>query len=158
MQLKKNKVLREGRYGSLGLALNIGWMTKRFYYITQGTIFNTLWLTIMENNLKKTIYMHNWVTFSSVQPLSRVRLFATPWTAACQAPLSITNSRSLPKLMSIQSEMSSHPLSSPSPPTFSPSQHQDLFKWVGSSHQVANILEFQLQHQSYQWTLRTDLL
>ena len=43
--------------------------------------------------------------FSSVQLLSRVRLFATPWTAACQASLSITNSRSLPKPMSIESVM-----------------------------------------------------
>ena len=42
----------------------------------------------------------------------------------------------------------SHPLSSPSPPTFNLSQHQGLFKWVNSSHQVAKVLEFQLQHQS----------
>ena len=41
----------------------------------------------------------------------------------------------------------SHPLSSPSPPAFNLSQHQDLFQWVGSSHQVAKVLEFQLQHQ-----------
>ena len=46
----------------------------------------------------------------------------------------------------------SHPLSSPSLPAFNLSQHQGLFKWVSSSHQVAKILEFQLQHQSYQWT------
>ena len=52
----------------------------------------------------------------------------------------------------------SHPLSSPSPPTFNLSQHQGLFKWVGSLHQVANVLELQLQHQSFQKTLRTDLL
>ena len=45
----------------------------------------------------------------------------------------------------------SHPLSSPSPPTFNLSQHQGLFKWVSSSHQVAKVLEFQLQHQSFQW-------
>ena len=44
----------------------------------------------------------------------------------------------------------SHPLSSPSPPTFNLSQHQGLFKWVCSSHQVAKLLEFQLQHQSFQ--------
>ena len=50
-----------------------------------------------------------------------------------------------------------HPLSSPSPPTFNISQHQGLFKWVRSSHQVAKVLEFQLQHQSFQWTPRTDL-
>ena len=51
----------------------------------------------------------------------------------------------------------SHPLSSPSPAVNLP-QHQGLFKWVSSSHQVAKVLEFQLQHQSFQWTLRTDLL
>ena len=52
----------------------------------------------------------------------------------------------------------SHPLSSPSPPGPNPSQHQDLFQWVNSSHEVAKVLEFQLQHQSFQWTPRTDLL
>ena len=52
---------------------------------------------------------------------------------------------------------SSRPLSSPSPPALNPSQHQGLFQWVSSSHQVAKVLEFQLQHQSFQWTLRTDL-
>ena len=44
----------------------------------------------------------------------------------------------------------SHPLSSPSPPTFSLAKHQGLFQEVGSSHQVAKILEFQLQYQSFQ--------
>ena len=43
----------------------------------------------------------------------------------------------------------SHPLSSPSPPALNLSQHQGLFKWVGSSCQVAKVLEFQLQHQSF---------
>ena len=170
--------------------------------------------------------------FSSVQFLSHVLLFATPWTAACQASLSITNSRSFPKLMSIESVVTSnhvilcrpllllpsifpimrvihvsssvqlrsvaqlcptlcnpmdrsmpglpvhhqlpeftqthvrwvgdaiqpsHPLSSPSP-AFNLSQHQGLFKWVSSLHQVAKVLEFQLQHQCFQWTLRTNLL
>ena len=51
----------------------------------------------------------------------------------------------------------SHPVSSPSPPTFNLSQHQGLFKWVGSSHQVAKVLEFQLQHHSFQWIFRTIL-
>ena len=44
----------------------------------------------------------------------------------------------------------SHPLLSPSPPAFNLSQHQGLFKWVSSSHQVAKVLEFQLQYQSFQ--------
>ena len=52
----------------------------------------------------------------------------------------------------------SHPLSSPSPPALNLSQHQGLFQWVSSSHQVAKGLEFQLQHQSLQWTPKTDFL
>ena len=52
----------------------------------------------------------------------------------------------------------SHPLSWPSPLAPNPSQHQGLFQWVSSSHEVAKVLEFQLQHQSFQWTPRTDLL
>ena len=52
----------------------------------------------------------------------------------------------------------SHPLSSPSPPAPNPSQHRGLFQWVSSSHEVAKVLEFQLQHQFFQWTPRTDLL
>ena len=49
----------------------------------------------------------------------------------------------------------SHLLSSPSPPALNLSQHQGLFKWVSSSHQVAKVLEFQLQNQSFQWIIRT---
>ena len=99
-------------------------------------------------------------TVTSVQSLSGVWLIVTPWTAARQASLSITNSWSLPKLMPIESVMLhlSHPLSSPSPPTFDLSQHQGLFEWVSSSHQVAKALKFQLQHQSFQWIFRTDFL
>ena len=52
----------------------------------------------------------------------------------------------------------SYPLSSPSPSAFNLSQHQGLFKWVNSSHQVAKVSEFQLQDQSFQWIPRTDLL
>ena len=51
----------------------------------------------------------------------------------------------------------SHPLSSPPSPAPNPSQHQGLFQWVKSSNQVARVLEFQLQHQSFQWTPRTYL-
>ena len=51
----------------------------------------------------------------------------------------------------------SHPLSSPSPLARSPSQNQGFFQWVNSSHQVAKVLEFQLQHQSFQRMPRTDL-
>ena len=52
----------------------------------------------------------------------------------------------------------SHPLSSPSPLALNLSQHQGLFQRVSSSNQVAKVLEFQLQHRSFQWTCRPDLL
>ena len=97
----------------------------------------------------------------SIQSLSRVQLFANPWTAAHQASLSITNSLSLLELMSIKSVMPSnhlilfYPLS---PPAFNLSQHQGLSQWVSSSHQVAKVLKFQLQHQSFQWIFRIDFL
>ena len=189
---------------------------------------------------------------TSVQLLSRTLLSATPWTAAHQASLSVTNSQSLFKCMSIKLVMPfnhlifcspllllpsifpsirvfsnesvlhnrwpkywsfsfsispsnesvqfsrsvvsdslqphdcsmpglpvhhqlleftqthvhwvgdaiqpSHPLLSPSPPVFNLSQHQGLFKWVSFSHQVARVLELQLQQQSFQWMFRTDFL
>ena len=99
--------------------------------------------------------------FSSVQSLSRVRLFATPWIAARQASLSITNSREVTQThvhrVSDAIQLS-HPLSFLSPPAFSLSQHQGLFQWVSFSYQVAKVLEFQLQHQSFQWIFRTDFL
>ena len=49
-----------------------------------------------------------------------------------------------------------HPLSSPSLPAFSLSQYQGLFQWVGSLHKMVKLLEFQLQHQSFQWIFNTD--
>ena len=52
----------------------------------------------------------------------------------------------------------SHPLSSPSPPAPNSSQHQSLFQWVNSSHEVAKVLEFQLQHHSFQRNPRADLI
>ena len=52
----------------------------------------------------------------------------------------------------------SHPLSSPYSPAFNHSQHQGLFKWVSSSHQLGKVLEFLLQHQSFQWIFKTDFL
>ena len=95
-----------------------------------------------------------------VQSLSCVQLFATPLIAARQAALSVTNSRSLLKLTSIKSvEPSSH-LILGSPLLLLPSIFFSIrvFSPVNSSHQMAKVLEFQLQHHSFQWTPRTDLL
>ena len=86
--------------------------------------------------------------FSSVQSLSHIWLSVTSRTAAQQAALSITNTQSLLKLMSIESVMSSNHLLLCRPLLLLPSllsQHQGLFQWVSSSHQVAKVLECQLQ-------------
>ena len=99
--------------------------------------------------------------FSSVQLLSRVQLFAMPWTATRQAFLFITNSQSLLKLMSSESVMPSnhlilcHPLLLP--PSIFPSIR------VFSDETVLHIRwpkywSFSFNHQSFRWTLRTDLL
>ena len=84
--------------------------------------------------------------FSSVQSLSHVWLFVTPWTTALQASLSITNSWSLLKLMSIKSVMPSNHLILCHPLLLSPSIFPSiggLFQWVSSSHQFAKVLELQ---------------
>ena len=85
---------------------------------------------------------------SSVQLLSWVQFFVTPWIAACQASLSVTNSWSLLKLMSIESVVPSNHLLSPSPAFNLPSirvfQMSQFFLSSGQS------IEFQLQHQSFQ--------
>ena len=83
------------------------------------------------------------VPFSSVQLLSCVRLFVTPWIAAHQASLSITNSQSLLKLKSIESVMpSNHFILGPSPSALHLSQHQGLSKWVSSSYKVTKVWSF----------------
>ena len=111
-------------------------------------------------NIFYFILEYSWLTILcqfSVQLLSRVRLFATPWTAAHQASLSITNSQSPPKPMSIESVMPSNHLILCHPPSVFPSIR------VFSSESVLRIRwpkywEFQLQHQSFQWLFRTDFL
>ena len=94
---------------------------------------------------------------SSVQLLSCVRLLAIPWAASCQASLSIANPQSPPKSMSIESEMPSNHLILCCCLLLLPSIPLSIRR-VSSLHQVAGVLEFQLQNQSYQWTPRTDLL
>ena len=115
-----------------------------------------------------------------VQSLSCVQLFITPWTAACQAycpspsPGPYSNSCLLwgckesdtTEWMNNNNSnvhrvggaiQPSPPLLLPSPPAFYLSQHQGLFQWVSSLHQVAKILELQLQYQSFQWIFRVDI-
>ena len=75
--------------------------------------------------------------YRSAQSLSHVQLFATPWTAACQASLSITISQSTCKFMSVESVMSTNHLM-----VVPFSSHLQYFLASGSSHQVAKVLEF----------------
>ena len=123
--------------------------------------FNYLQVWNLKFSLFQFLIVKQAILFRSVQSLSHVRLFAIQWTAARQASLSITNSLSLLKLMSIESVMPSNHLILCCPlfsPAFNLAQHQGLFKWVSCLYQVAKVLEFQLQHQSFQWTFRTGFL
>ena len=117
---------------------------------------------------------HNWVT-STTPPLWDICFpYMAIWTSVqfslvtlwdpmdCSMP-SLPVHHQLPELTQTHVRVSdaiqsSHPLLSPSPPAFNLSQHQGLFKWVRSLHQLATVLEFQLQHQSFQWIFRTDFL
>ena len=112
----------------------------------------------MQQSMESQRIRHDLAT-QSVQSLSCVWIFVTPWTAARQASLSITNSWSLLKLMSTESVMPSnylilcrpllllpsisHPYPCPGP--------SESFPWISSSYQVDKVLEFQFQHQSFQW-------
>ena len=97
--------------------------------------------------------------FSSVQLLSRVLLFATPWIAACQASLSITNSWSSLRLTSIESVMPSSHLILCRPLCLLPPVPPSIRVFSNESTLVDSIvLEFQLQHQSLQRNPRADLL
>ena len=94
--------------------------------------------------------MSAFIELPSVQLLSRVQLFATPWTPGFPVHHQLLELAHTYVHQVADAIQPSHPLSSPSPPAFNLSQHQGLFQWVSSSHEVAKVLEFQLQHQSFQ--------
>ena len=98
--------------------------------------------------------------FSSDQSLSCVRLFATPWTAALQASLSITNSQSSLKLMSIESVMPLNHLISVV--AFSSCLHSFLASWYFQMSQFFasgdQSIGVSVQHHSFQWIFRTGYL
>ena len=97
--------------------------------------------------------------FLVVQSLSHVQLCDLTWTATYQASLRYLVEFAQTHVHWVNDAIQpSHLLLPPSPPALSFSQHQGLFRCVGSLHQVANVLELQLQHQSFQWTLRVDFL
>ena len=111
-----------------------------------------LYFISLTSNWNIRDYANTW--FSSVQSLSRVRLCDPMNRSTPGLPVH----HQLPE--STQTHVHwvgdaiqpSHPLSSPSPPALNLSQHQGLFKWLSSSYHAVKVLEFQLQHQSFQWT------
>ena len=131
------------------------WNSLAFYDFTPKEVVSSL--TTRHGGMDKAVYSGS-VQFILLQSLSRVQLFATPWIAACQASLPSPTPRVYPNSCPLSQWC--HPIISSSVVPFSSafnlSQHQGLFKWVSSSHQVAKVLEFQLQ--SFQWTFRTDFL
>ena len=112
------------------------------------------------NHIQSMIYILLSNLFSSVQPLSHVWLCNPMDCSTSGLPVH----HQLPELTQTHVHwvgdtiQLSHPLLSPSPLTFNLFQHQGLFKWVSPSYQVAKVLEFQLQHQTFQWIFRTDFL
>ena len=115
------------------------------------SIFPSIRVFSSESFLQKTVV---------VQSVSWVQLFATPLTVAHQAALTSTvmNFAQIHVHQVGDAIQPSHPLSSPSPLAFNLSQHQSLFQWVSSLHQVVKVSELQLQHQSFQWIFRVDFL
>ena len=132
---------------------------------TQNPVRSTVWFSFCQICLRSFIHSthFHWAFVPRtilgfvVQFLSRVQLFATTWTAARQASLPLTISRSLPKFMSTESVIPSSHLIVCCPLFLLPSIFPSIsvfFQWVSSSHQVAQVLE--LQHQFFQWVFRVD--
>ena len=127
--------------------------SQNFYLHT----LKILEMNILENLQKSvknyTVQLSSFQSLSPVRPLQPHRMQHT--SSPCPSPN--------PKLAQTHDHrvsddnLPSHPLSSPSPPSFNLSQHQGLFKWVSSSHQVAKVLGFQLQHQSFCKTQNSGL-
>ena len=130
------------------------------HFILQGIFLesNLIFLWLLHSQADSFQLSH--LQFISVQLLSRVQL-CDP--THCSTP-GLPVHRQLPEFTQTHVHwvsdaiQPSHPLSSPSPPAFNLSQHQGLFQEVSSLHQVAKVLELQLQHQSFQWIFRVDFL
>ena len=134
-------------------------MVQNFIGYTAFKITIKFWL----HSLFCTMHLYNFLILyiSSVQ-FSRSAMSHTLWPCETQharplypSPTPGVYSNSCP--LSQWCHQPSHPLSSPSIPAPNPSQHQGLFQWITSLHEVAKVLEFQLHHQSFQWMPRTYL-
>ena len=118
-------------------------MTKAFYIITNGNWKNRICVSL-KVSVQSSLVNQSCLTLCDAMDCSMPGL-----PVHCQFP-EPTQTHVHRVGDAIQP---SHPLSSSCPPAFNLSQHQGLFQGVSSSHQVAKVLEFQLQHQSFQWIL-----
>ena len=125
-------------------------LSSSLYWLLHGL---RLWAVKCSQSSWQLCFLWICLRISSVQLLSCVRLFVTPWTEAPQASLCITIPEYTKTHVHCVSDafQKSHPLLSPSPSIFNLSQHQGLSKWVSTFSQVAKALELQLQRQSLQW-------
>ena len=146
------------RWGKLQVHTHLMWMAQ---------VLVPCWiqlnlLTLKQTNKQTKQSSDVWVWFSSVQ-FSRSVVTYSLDPMDCSEPGLPVHHQLLEFIQTHVHWVSdaiqpSHPLSSPSPPAFNLSQHQGLFQSVSSLHQAAKVLEFQLQHQSFQWIFRTDFL
>ena len=171
-QMVKNLPAREARVGSLGqevplekgMATNSSILAWRILWTEGGMFIHNL--PIQKFSSECCIVNYIWPTlvfqFSSVQSLNQsCSTHCNPMD--CGMPGFPVHHQLLELAQTHVQWVGDaiqppHPLLSPSSLAFNLSQHQGLFHWVSSLHQVAKVLEFQLQHQSFQWIFRTDFL
>ena len=143
------------------------------YHFSVFLIIEVTWVT-PNSNMKETYYVKTKSSSWSSAPKATFDAFSSVSSVAQSCPIlcdpmdcstpGFPVHHQLPELTQTHVHrfsdaiQSSHPLSAPSPPAFNLSQYQGLFQWVSSSHQVAKVLELQLQHQSFQWIFGTDFL
>ena len=129
-----------------GLHLLFAWIQNLSY--SHGLFFLILFGSWWKHHIFPIFFLVDYilisVQFSSVQSLSRVRLFATPWIAGLPVHHHLPEFTQTHVHRVRDAIQPSQPRLSPSPPALDPSQHQSLFQWVNSPHEVAKVLEFQL--------------
>ena len=125
-----------------------------FMFLTR--IFSSIF-SILKEKMNWWFTFFSSVQFSHLVMSNSLQLYGLKCSRLpCPSPTPGACSKSCPSVSNaIQPP---HPLSSPPPPAFNISQYQGLFQWVSSFHQVAKVLELQLQHQSSQWIFWTDFL
>ena len=145
------------------LPFNI-WFCVHKYYVSNNNFFHVPAQRTHKKSPKLFCYISDNIHFSSVPFSSVTQLCSTLCDPMNRSTPGLPVHHQLPEFTQTHVHwvgdaiQPSHPLSPPSPPALNISQPQGLFKWVSSLHKMVKVLAFQLQHQSFQWTLRTDFL